>query len=54
MIKVEEHRQKMAEVKRQIEKAKGPRHKRDLVRYYNRLSKEMASARKYMRGEKNG
>lgn len=48
MIKIKEHQEKMKEVKKQIETARGL-HKKDLIRQYARLERELKTAQFYLR-----
>lgn len=48
MTKVKEHRQKMAQVRKEIDRATGFR-KKDLWRQYNRMAKELKEYQTYQR-----
>ena len=48
MVKVKEHRQKMAKVRKEIDRATGFR-KKDLWRQYNRMAKELRECEMYQR-----
>lgn len=51
LIRVQEHKDKINQVKAEIQTAKGF-HKKDLIRYYNKLINEYRSAMMYLEREK--
>lgn len=50
MVKINEHRAKMEQLKDEINHAKGI-HKKDLLRQYNRMVKELRECEMHLRGD---
>lgn len=50
MVRLNEHRNKMQELHDEIKHAKGI-HKKDLLRQYNRMAKELRECEMHLRGD---
>ena len=49
MVRIEEHKQKIAEVERQICASKSWKRRKDLIKYKRRLVKELETAERFLK-----